>query len=148
MPVASQTIAIQNATIHTNVQDALEGTVVLQDGLVLRVGRDADVPAGARIIDGSGMVVTPGLLDSKTQLGLVEVGLSADGTVDHTTSDPHVTASFNPVDGINPASTLIPITRAEGITRAIVAPGNGSSVIAGQGILMDLGDGPVTAMIM
>jgi imidazolonepropionase-like amidohydrolase len=147
--VGAQTVAIQGATIHTNVQDPLEpGTVVIQDGQILRVGRDAEIPVGARIIDGTGLVVTPGLFDSWTQLGLVEIGLSAEGTVDRTTSDERITASFNPVDGINPASTLIPVTRVEGITRAIVAPSNGASLIAGQGVLIDLGPGPVTAMLM
>jgi imidazolonepropionase-like amidohydrolase len=147
--VGAQTVAIQGATIYTNVQDPLEsGTVVIQDGEILRVGRDAEIPAGARIVDGTGLVVTPGLFDSWTQLGLVEIGLSADGTVDRATSDERITASFNPVDGINPASTLIPVTRVEGVTRAIVAPGNGTSLIAGQGVLIDLGPGPVTAMLM
>jgi imidazolonepropionase-like amidohydrolase len=148
-PVEAQTIAIRGATIHTNVQDPLDrGTVIIQDGFVLRVGRDAEIPAGARVIEGSGMVVTPGFIDSWTQLGLVEIGLSAEGTVDRSTSEPQVTASFNPVDGINPASTLIPIARVEGVTRAIVAPEPGASLIAGQGVLVDLGEGPVTAMLM
>lgn len=147
--VGAQTVAIQGATVYTNVQDPLEpGTVVIQDGEILRVGRDAEIPAGAQIVDGTGLVVTPGLFDSWTQLGLVEIGLSADGTVDRATSDERITASFNPVDGINPASTLIPVTRVEGVTRAIVAPGSGSSLIAGQGVLIDLGPGPVTAMLM
>lgn len=145
-PALAQTIAIQGGTIHSNVQDELVGTVVIQDGRVLRVGRDAEIPAGARVIDATGMVVTPGLIDSNTQLGLVEIG-AASGTVDAATSDPDITASFNPVDGINPASTLIPVTRSEGITRAVVAPGNGASIFAGQGTLIDLGPGPVAAMI-
>ena len=115
LPVRAQTIAIQGATIHTNVQDELVGTVVIQDGVILRVGRDADIPAGARIIDGTGKVVTPGLIDSRTQIGVVEIG-AATGTVDSRTTDPHITASFNPLDGINPSSVVIPVTRVEGIT--------------------------------
>ena len=145
-PAAGQTIAIRGATIHSNVQDELIGTVVIQDGRILRVGRDAEIPPGARIIDGTGKVVTPGFIDSRTRIGLVEIG-AASGTVDASTSDPHITASFNPMDGINPASTVIPVTRTEGITRAVVAPGNGASIIAGQGVLIDLGTGPVTAML-
>lgn len=145
-PLAGQTIAIRGATVHTNVQDELVGTVVIQDGRILRVGRDAEIPAGARVIEAAGKVVTPGLIDSRTQLGLVEIG-AASGTVDASTTDPHITASFNPLDGINPASTVIPVTRVEGITRAVVAPSNGASIIAGQGVLIDLGPGPVTAMV-
>ncbi len=146
LPVRAQTVAIQGATIHTNVQDELVGTVVIQDGLILRVGRDAEIPAGARIIDGTGKVVTPGLIDSRTQIGVVEIG-AATGTVDSRTTDPHITASFNPLDGINPSSVVIPVTRVEGITRVMVVPGNGASILAGQGVLVDLGAGPVTAMV-
>ena len=144
----AQTVAIRNATVHTNAGDVLDpGIVIIRDGRILAVGGDPNIPAGARIIDGTGLVVTPGLIESRTQLGLVEVGLSADGTVDVSTSDDRITASFNPVDGINPASVLIPIARAAGITRAVVAPSTGASLIAGQGVLMDLGGGDVTAML-
>ena len=50
------------------------GTVLIEDGKVRAVGRDVAVPAGARRIDATGKVVTPGFMDSLTRLGLVEVG--------------------------------------------------------------------------
>ena len=135
----AQTIAITNARIHTAAGPVIErGTVVIRDGVIAAVGADVAAPAGARVIDAAGKVVTPGLFDSATTLGIVEIG-QIDGTNDVSTTDDRITAAYRVVDAINPQSTLIPVTRVEGITRAIVAPQTGSSLIAGRGALIDLG---------
>lgn len=136
---SAQTVAITNARVHTMAGPAIErGTVVIRDGVIAAVGADVAVPAGARVIDAAGKVVTPGFLDSSTQLGLVEVGAVA-GTRDSRVSDDHITAAFNPADGLDPTSSPVAVTRAEGITRAVVAPAPGASLVAGQAVLVDLG---------
>ncbi len=143
----AQTVAITNARIHTMAGPAIErGTVVIRDGRIAAVGADVAAPVGARVIDAAGGVVTPGFLDSSTQLGLVEVG-AVGGTRDMSVDDDHVTAAFNPADGLNPQSSLIPVNRAEGITRAVVVPSPGASLIAGQGVLVDLGAGTPADMV-
>ena len=135
----AQTIAITNARIHTMAGPVIErGTVVIRDGYIAAVGAGVEVPAGARVIDAAGKVVTPGFIDSGTQLGLVEVG-AVEGTRDARVNDDHITAAFNPADGLDPHSSPVAVTRAEGITRAIVAPTPGASLIAGQAVLVDLG---------
>jgi imidazolonepropionase-like amidohydrolase len=137
------TVAIVGATVHTmgsagTLQDA---TVLIENGRIRAVGRGIPVPAGARTIDGRGKVVTPGLFDSLTQLGLVEVNAVA-GTRDGVDQNDRITAAFDVADAINPRSMLIPINRVEGLTRAVVAPGNGKSLIAGRGAVIHLGLGP------
>lgn len=135
----AQTIAITNARIHTMAGPVIErGTVVIRDGYTAAVGAGVEVPAGARVIDAAGKVVTPGFIDSGTQLGLVEVG-AVEGTRDARVNDDRITAAFNPADGLDPHSSPVAVTRAEGITRAIVAPTPGASLIAGQAVLVDLG---------
>ncbi len=136
---SAQTIAITNARIYPIAGALIErGTVVISDGKVAAVGANVAVPAGARVIDAAGKIVTPGFMDSATGLGTVEIG-AADGTNDQSTNDDRITAAFNVVDNLNPFSTLLPVTRVEGITRAVVRPNNGRSLIAGQGIVLDLG---------
>lgn len=145
---SAQAVAITNARIRTAAGAPIErGTIVFENGRITAVGANVTVPAGARTIDGSGKVVTPGLFDSQTTLGIVEVGLSA-GPTDESTSVERLTAAYRVVDAINPMSTLIPVTRVDGITRAVVAPQPGTSIIAGQGAVIELGADRVEAMVV
>ena len=92
------------------------------------------VPPGARVIDAAGKVVTPGWLDSATQLGIVEIPSSAEGTADQSDDRAGLSAAFNVVDSFNGDTTLIPVTRVEGITRAVVMPvGKARAARTGRG---------------
>jgi imidazolonepropionase-like amidohydrolase len=137
---AGGVVAITSARVLTAAGPALErGTVVIRDGRIAAVGADVAVPSGARVIDGAGKVVTPGFIDSATQIGVVEIPLSADGTADQRTTDDGIGAAFTVLDAFNPHSTVIPVTRVEGVTRALVLPGATGHVFVGQGAVMDLG---------
>jgi imidazolonepropionase-like amidohydrolase len=142
-----ETVAILGATVHTmGPAGTLRGaTVILAGGRIQAVGAGIPIPAGARRIDAAGKIVTPGLLDSLTSLGLVEVNAVED-TEDATNEDPQVSAAFDVALGINSRSMLIPINRVEGITRAISAPGTGKSLFLGQGAVIQLDGGPHTVV--
>jgi imidazolonepropionase-like amidohydrolase len=146
-PASTEIVAITGATVHTmGSAGTLHGaTVLIAGGRIQAVGAGIAVPAGARRIDAAGKVVTPGLLDSLTQLGLVEVSAVED-TEDATNADPQVSAGFEVADGINSRSMLIPINRVEGITRAVSAPAAGKSLFLGQGAVIHLGGGPQTVV--
>jgi imidazolonepropionase-like amidohydrolase len=136
-----ETVVITGATIHTlGPQGTIKnGTLVIENGKIRDVGISVPVPAAARRIDARGRIVTPGLLDSFSQLGLVEVDAVED-TVESRSEDDRITAAFRAADAVNPRSMLIPVNRIEGLTRAVAAPllGRGS-LIAGQGAVIDLG---------
>lgn len=128
---AAQTIAIENATVIAGPGRKLEGaTVVLRNGSIAAVGTGVKAPAGAEVIDGTGKWVTAGLVDSMTQLGLVEVGAEA-STVDGrfgfqaSPDDDGVHAAFSALDAFNPSSVAIPVTRTGGVTTAVTAPVGG-----------------------
>ncbi len=140
-PARAETVAITGATIHTlGPQGTIQnGTLVIENGKIRAVGASVPVPAGTRrIIDARGKVVTPGLFDSYTHLGVVEVD-AVQASRDAAVKDDRVTAAFNVVDAYNPRSTLIPINRIEGLTRAVVGPRPGNSLIAGQIAVVHLG---------
>lgn len=138
--LAQETVAITGGRVVTGGSaGTIEGgTVLIQDGKVRSVGRDVAIPSGARRIDATGKVVTTGFMDSLARLGLVEVGAVED-TVDTRTQRDEITAAFDVADAINPRSMVIPTNRVEGLTRAVVAPAPGTSLIAGQGAVIHLG---------
>jgi len=139
-PAAAEVVAITGATIHTlGPQGTIEnGTLVIENGKIRAVGAALPVPDATRRIDASGKVVTPGLFDSLSRIGVTEVN-AVQGSNDARVEDDRITAAFNVVDGFNSRSTLIPVNRVEGLTRAVVAPNPGKSLIAGQGAVVHLG---------
>src|SRR3977135_2391648 len=65
--------AITNAKIVTvSGADIEHGTIVIRDGLIAAVGASVAAPPDARVIDGSGLTVYPGLIDANTNLALPE----------------------------------------------------------------------------
>lgn len=68
---AIDTYAITNARIVTVSGPVVErGTVVIRNGLIAAAGANVNVPSDARVIDGAGLTVYPGLIDSYTNLAL------------------------------------------------------------------------------
>ena len=142
-------IAITNARILPVSGAAIErGTVVIRGGKIAAVGADVPVPAGARVVDAAGKVVTPGLIESATQIGIVEIQGGAAGTDDQASTDKDLSAAFNVVDSFNGDSTVIPVTRVDGITRAVVMPAGTGHAILGQGALFDLSGAQVPAAVV
>ena len=129
---AAQTIAITGGTVHPVAGPPIEnGVVLMEDGRIVAVGPAAEVPIGdAAIVDATGNVVTPGLIEAGTQLGLVEVGAVAStrhGSLDRGANR----SAFRVSDGLDPRSMLFAIARADGVTSAITSPTGG--VLSGQG---------------
>jgi imidazolonepropionase-like amidohydrolase len=111
-----------------------DGTVVLGDGKVLAVGAGVAAPAGAVVVDGRGKVVTPGLIDAQTDVGVVDVDLEPQS--DDTDVRATMTPALRMIDGYNPRSSLVEITRAAGITSVVVSPAGG--ILGGQAAFVDL----------
>jgi len=148
-PASAQTFAIVNGIVATGDGSApVEGgTVVVRNGRIVAAGPGVGVPAGAQVIDARGKWVTPGIVAGFTRLGLAEVDLSADGSDDTTANNSPFSAAIDVVPSINPLNTTIAVNRADGVTRAIVAPGTAKSIFAGQGAVIDTGADmePITA---
>jgi imidazolonepropionase-like amidohydrolase len=141
----AQTIAITGGTVYPVSGPRIEnGTVLIRDGAIVAVGANVTIPEGATRVDATGKWVTPGLFNAATQLGLTEIG-AVQATNEGSLSGNDVSASFNVAAGLNPASQLIPNTRAAGITTALSAPSGG--LIAGQAVVIDLAGATVAEML-
>jgi tRNA(Ile)-lysidine synthetase-like protein len=128
--------AIQGARIVTLAGAPIErGTIVIRDGRITDVGADAAAPAGATVIDASGLEVYPGMMDAVSELGLSEIS-STPATVDLVEL-----GDFNPqnraITAIHPASEKIPVARANGITHAVATPA-GTFGFQGQASMVNL----------
>lgn len=130
------TFAIKGAKIITVSGETIEnGTVVIKDGKILSVGATVSIPGDAQVIDGKGLSVFPGMIDAATTLGLLEIGLSADPTVDVAESG-DMNANAKAIVGINPHTSHVNVTRVNGITTVLSSPTGG--IVAGQTAVINL----------
>lgn len=145
----AETTAIVGGKVHTvgpagTLEDA---TIIVADGRIRSVGRNLKIPDGATVIDARGKIVTPGLFAAVSHLGLVEVGSSA-GPDDSDQRGDQFTAGFDVANAYNRRSTLIPVNRIEGVTRAAIVPsparpdeqGNAGHILSGLVAVVNLGD--------
>ena len=122
LTTSAQTIAITNGTVYpVSGAPIPNGTVLIRDGVIVAVGPGVSVPAGATRIDATAKIVTPGLINSITQLGVVEVSQVRDTNDVRATGTNRISAAFKVWEGLNSASALFAPTRNEGITTAIVS---------------------------
>ncbi|MEQ8507560.1 MAG: amidohydrolase family protein [Rhodospirillaceae bacterium] len=139
-PASADVTAIINGTVHTMTDAGVleKATVLIDDDEIVAVGAAVEIPDGATVIDAGGRPVTPGLMNVVTKIGLLEVG-QVDAAEDYGLSGAPFTAAFNVAAGINPDSVLIPITRLDGITRAVTVPSGWGAVFDGLGAVVHLG---------
>ncbi len=136
---SGEVIAITGARILTAAGQSYDrGTILIKDGKILDIGMEVKIPAGARVVDTSGCLITPGLVDAHSHLGL---GPSGGVTEDNEMTDP-VTPQLRIIDsihpeGVGPDKNQFLHAVAEGVTVAVVHPGSGN-VIGGQSAVLKL----------
>jgi imidazolonepropionase-like amidohydrolase len=136
------------------------GTIVISKGVIQSVGANVSIPAEARVIDGTGLTIYPGLIDAGTDVGLGAPVVAAapaggrgggGGGGGRGAAAPGVLNSRGPED--RPATTpwdyaadmlksddaRIATWRGGGFTTGLVMPRNG--FFPGQGAIVDFGEG-------
>ena len=149
---AIDTYAITNARIVTVSGPVIErGTVVVRNGLIAAAGANVNAPPDARVLDGNGLTVYPGLIDSYTNLALPEASPSpspgggggffavtqprpAPGP--NSTQPPGLQPEVMVEDVIRPGGNEIEASRNVGITTALTSPRTG--IWMGQSALINL----------
>lgn len=130
IPAAPQStpVALVGARIHTAAGPAVEnGTIVFQDGVITAVGADVSPPGGAEVVDVSGMVIMPGMLDNHSHIGADSRDLNEFPT------------RFGPQhrirDVLSPDDAFWKGAVKGGVTTVITGPGSGE-VSSGQAIVI------------
>ena len=144
---SAQTVAIVGGKVYPVSGPPIEnGTVVITNGRITAVGTDVPVPAGAQRIDATGKTVTPGFVNSSTQLGVQEIGFGGPPVDASARGKDNIAAAFTVWEGLNPNSVLLAPARKEGITSFVIIPTGG--LIAGQAALVDVVPGTTSDMII
>lgn len=143
--VSADPVAITNARILTmgpsgNIDN---GTVVVRDGKIAAVGKAVTVPSDARVIDGKGKILAPGMVAAITPLAINDT--IGSGYAGRASTNPMLSAAFDVSYDVVPTSPQIGEARIEGVTRAVVAPnapyGNGvTRIFGGQVAVIHLGE--------
>ena len=128
-------VAIRGERVYTSAGPAIaDGIVVIRDGKVEQVGPSSrvKVPAGYRLLQAK--VVTPGLIDAHTV-----VGLSGYLNQPHDQEQVERTAALQPdlraIDAYNPQERLVEWVRSHGVTTMHTGHGPGV-LVSGQTMIV------------
>ena len=119
----AQPTVIQNATVYTVTKGTFKGSVLFEEGKIKAVGETVAVPAGAKVIDGDGMHLTPGLIDAHSHIAVRAGGVN-EGSVS-------VSSMARIEDFVDPESVEIYRALAGGVTTANILHGS-ANAIGGQ----------------
>ena len=129
-----KSFALVGGEVRTVAGEVIEGGVVIvsAQGEILEVGRAGVVKVGEGIeqIDVSGKIITPGLMDAHTSLGLVEISAISELRDTSSGEDGEVHASYQAGESFHEHSAVLAVQRAGGVTDVIVAPEGG--IVSGQ----------------
>ena len=130
-----QPILIQNAVLHTVSNGTLVNhSLLIKEGKIAEVAPSIAAEPNYEVIDAQGKHVYPGLFDSLSYLGLVEID-SVNASIDNAETgslNPNVRANT----AFNPDSEAIPVARANGVLFSLVSPTGG--LVSGRSAVMQL----------
>ncbi len=128
-------LAITNGKVLTISQGTFEpGTVLIEDGRIVAVGQEVEIPAGAEVYDVTGKVVTPGLIDAHCHVGLFPEGIGWEYSDGNECTDP-ITPHLRALDAVHPEDPAFKELVAAGVTTVLTGPGSGN-LIGGQWVCL------------
>ena len=128
-PPQQHPIVVTGGTIHTITGEVItDGMLLFDEGRIAAVGTNIEIPPGTEVLDASGKHIFPGLILSRSTLGITEIGRIAVSTdiVELGDLNPNIRAQV----AFHPASDHLSVAAVNGITTTVVTPGG--SLIAGM----------------
>ncbi|MEU5862860.1 amidohydrolase [Nonomuraea sp. NPDC047529] len=122
------TLAIINGYVVPVDGDPIGGgTVLVDDGKIVTVGRDVPIPGSATVVDAGGGWVLPGFVEAHGHLGVYEEAEGWAGNDTNEMTDPNG-ARLRALDAINPADQGFADALSGGVTTAVIKPGSGNPI--------------------
>lgn len=119
-------LVIKNAKVYTAAGRIYEQADILsENGKITAVGENLSVPAGAQVIDATGLVVIPGIVDAHSHIG--GFGRTPDDQ-DLNEMTKNATPEIESIYAINTDSPAIARALKAGITTSAIAPGSGNVI--------------------
>lgn len=121
-------LAITNAIIYDGKGNRFEDqNLIIENGKFAKLVPASKIPDFYHVIDAQRKVVTPGLIDVHTHLGISEEGVGLEGA-DYNETSSSVTPSLRAIDGINPMEIGFEDARKSGVTTAQIMPGSANVI--------------------
>ncbi len=111
-------VLIQNATILTITNGTVKGSILLRNGKIAAIGDKVLAPPGAKVIDGAGKFVMPGIIDCHSHIMAEAIN---EGSVS-------VSSMVGIEDVLNPEDIAIYRALAGGVTTANILHGSANSI--------------------
>ena len=139
--------AITGGTLFTMAGENIEkGTVLISHGKIIEVGKNVTIPPGTEIIRVDGKIVTPGLIDAHSHVGMFEEIYRVEGDDGNEVSDP-VTPHLRAIDAVNPDDLAFQDALKGGVTTVITGPGS-ANIIGGEMVALKTWGKTVEDMIL
>ena len=123
-------LLLKNAKILTMAgKDYDRGDILIKDSKIVKVAEKIE-EASAKVIDLSGKIVIPGIIDAHCHVGMWEDGMDFEGADGNEECEP-LTPELLAIDGVNPFDRAFIEARNAGVTTVVTGPGS-SNVIGGQ----------------
>ncbi|MBA7476870.1 Imidazolonepropionase [subsurface metagenome] len=129
-----QVTAIKGGDLYTITSGIIKnGTILIKDGKIYRIGQNIEIPEDANVIDAKGKVVMPGLIAATAQVGIAGFG------------------SINKIgDSLDPFHYSVSLALASGVTTAYVSSGgpSGQNPIGGTNAVIKTTYGDLDNMLI
>lgn len=130
-----EAFAIRGARVLTAARaDFDPGCVVVEHGRIVYAGPVDGTPGGLATLDASGLVLTPGLIDAHSHIGLMGEP-ETPATQDFNETSRAVTPELRAADAFNPFDEALHRVLRGGVTAAYTQPGS-ANVIGGLGVVV------------
>ncbi|ACV64449.1 amidohydrolase [Desulfofarcimen acetoxidans DSM 771] len=124
-------LALTGGNIFTMVGDNIEnGTVLIKDGNIIEIGESIAIPSGTEIIRVNGRIITPGLIDAHSHIGMFEEIYRVEGDDGNEMTDP-LTPHLRAIDAVNPEDLAFQDALKGGVTTVVTGPGS-ANILGGE----------------